>query len=309
MFRITVCLLGLMGEYMERFIQALISGLLMGGVYSTIAVGLSLAFGVMRVINWAHGELLMISMYLSFLIINATGWNPYLVIFIVGLIMFIFGYFFQGSVINRLLVREESREPISVLLFTAGLGMILSNFALIVFGANPIMVSTPYQGRTFMVGEVIVSVPRLISFAIAITATFLLYFFLQKTEAGRAIRATSQNRSIAQLMGINQKRIYALAFGIGIALVGISGGLLVPFFSIYPLVGLTFSNRSFIIVVLGGKGSVMGALVGGLIVGLIEQLAGQLLTDAYAQAIVFLLFVFVLLFRPSGLLGRESEGA
>lgn len=281
----------------------------MGGVYSTIAVGLSLAFGVMRIINWAHGELMMVSMYVSFLIISVTNLNPYLVIFIVGAIMFAFGYFFQGVVINKLLAREEAREPVSVLLFTAGFGMILSNAALIIFGANPIMVKTPYQGQTFSVGGLIISVPRLISFGIAITATLLLYFFLQKTEAGRAIRATSQNRSVARLMGINQKRIYALAFGIGIALVGISGGLLVPFFPIYPLVGLTFSNRSFVIVVLGGKGSVMGALVGGMIVGLVEQLAGQLLTDAYAQAIIFLIFVAVLLFKPSGLLGREAEGA
>ncbi len=294
---------------MERFIQALITGLLMGGVYSTIAVGLSLAFGVMRIINWAHGELLMVSMYISYLIIGVTGWDPYLVSIVTAIIMFGFGYLFQGTALNKLLDREESREPLSVLLFTAGLGMVLSNLALIIFGANPILVNTVYQGKTFDIGDIIISVPRFISFIIAITATIVLYLFLQRTETGRAIRATSQNRNAAKLMGVNQKKIYNLAFGIGIALVGLSGGLLVPFFSIYPLVGQTFSNRSFIIVVLGGKGSISGALVGGLIVGVIEQLAGQLLTDAYAQAIVFVLFVIVLLFKPSGLFGREAENA
>lgn len=294
---------------MERFIQALISGLLMGGVYSTIAVGLSLAFGVMRIINWAHGELLMASMYISYLIINMTNLNPYLVMLVTTVILFGFGYIFQDKVLNKLLSREESREPISVLLFTAGFGMVLSNLALIIFGGNPILVKTAFQGKTFAVGNIIVSIPRLISFIIAITATAALYLFLQKTEIGRAIRATSQNRNVAKLMGINQKITYSLAFGIGIALVGLSGALLVPYFPIYPLVGQTFSNRSFIIVVLGGKGSVIGALVGGLIVGVIEQLAGQLLTDAYAQAIVFILFVIVLLFKPSGLFGRETENA
>lgn len=294
---------------MSAFLQALISGLLLGGVYATIAVGLSLAFGVMRIINWAHGELLMISMYISYLIISLTGVDPYLTIFITGAIMFVFGYIFQGTIINRLLEREDSREPVSVLLFTAGFGMVLSNLALIIFGANPILTATQYQGKTFMLGDIIISVPRFISFVIALAVTALLYLFLQKTETGRAIRATSQNRSVARLMGINQKKIYALAFGIGIALVGISGALLVPFFSIYPLVGLTFSNKSFIIVVLGGKGSVPGALLGGLLVGVIEQLAGIMFTDAYAQAIVFILFVIVLLFKPSGLLGKEAEAA
>lgn len=294
---------------MNTILQALISGLLMGGVYASIAVGLSLAFGVMRIINWAHGELLMVSMYISYIIINITNFDPYFVILITGVLMFAVGYLFQSNILNRLLAREESREPISVLLFTAGLGMVLSNLALIVFGANPILVRTVYQGRTFAFNDIIISLPRLISFLIAITATFILYLFLNRTETGRAIRATSQNRGVARLMGINQKKIYCLAFGIGIALVGISGGLLVPFFSIFPLVGQTFSNRSFIIVVLGGKGSISGALLGGLIIGVVEQVAGIMFTDAYAQAIVFVIFVVVLLFKPSGLLGKETETA
>lgn len=292
---------------MERLIQSFISGLLMGGVYSTIAVGLSLAFGVMRIINWAHGELLMSSMYVSTLIIMITGWNPYLVSFIVGLIFSLVGYVIQGTLLNPILKREKEREPMSVLLFTAGLGMVLTNVALLVFSANPMMVQTSLLGKTFKMGEIIISTPRSISFFISLFATFLLYQFLQKTEIGRAIRATSQNRQIATLMGINQNKIYKIAFAIGIGLLGLSGGLLVPFFSVYPFVGQTFSTKSFIIVVLGGKGSVVGALLGGLIVGIVESVAGQLIGDTYAQAIVFLLFVIVLLFRPAGLMGKKSD--
>lgn len=292
---------------MERLIQAFISGLLMGGVYSTIAVGLSLAFGVMRIINWSHGELLMSSMYLSSLIISATGWNPYLVALLAGIIFSGIGYLIQGGLLNPILKKETTREPMSVLLFTAGLGMVLTNAALLIFSANPLMVHTSVMGKTFKIGNIIISASRFISFLISLVATILLYIFLQKTELGRAIRATSQNRKVANLMGINQNKIYKIAFAIGIGLLGLSGGLLVPFFSVYPFVGQTFSTKSFIIVVLGGKGSVIGALIGGLLVGIVESVVGQFVTDAYAQAAVFLLFVIVLLFRPAGLLGKQSD--
>ena len=291
---------------MNLYLQALIDGLLIGGVYATIAVGLSLAFGVMRIINWAQGELLMVSMYISYYILNLTGLDPYIVMFIVFILMFGLGYLLQSTVISNLLAKETAREPLSVLLFTAGLGIFLTNLMLSIAGATPLTASTAYSGRVLEAGDIFISVPKLISFGIAFVSTVALYIVLKKTEIGRAIRATSQNRNVATLMGINQKRIYNLAFGISIGLVGLSGALLVPFYSISTTVGATFSFKAFIIVVLGGKGSVLGALCGGLLVGIIEKIGGVIWSDTYAQMLVFFIFIVVLMFRPNGLLGEKD---
>jgi len=292
---------------MTLFLQSLVDGLLIGGVYSTIAIGLSLAFGVMRMINWAHGELLMLGMYVSFYIISATNIDPYLVLFATGTLLFIIGFLLQKIFFNRLLKREATREPISILIFTSGLGMIISNLVLIICGPTILQAKTAYTGQTYKAGEIIISQPKLISFAIAIVVALTLYWVLQKTEIGRAIRATSQNRHVAKLMGINENMVYCVSFGISIGLVGISGALLMPYFSIYPTVGQVFSFKSFVIVVLGGKGSVIGALLGGLIVGVIEKLGAQYLSESYSQILVFLLFIFILLFKPTGLLSKEKD--
>lgn len=280
---------------------------MMGGVYAIIAVGLSLIFGVMRVTNFAHGEFLMIAMYISYGIILCTGLDPYITVILCGLILFGGGFIFQKLFINKLLQREKSREPMSILLFTAGFGMFASNLALMLFGANPIAVSTKYSGKTFNLGNLIISTPRFYAFVVATMCTLILYWFLYRTETGRALRATSQNRMVAKLMGIDEQLIYCIAFAIGIGLVGIAGALLVPFYYIFPSLGAVFGNRSFIIVVLGGMGSVPGALLGGLIVGVIEAVGGVLLSPSYAEILVFLIFIFILLFKPSGLLSTERE--
>ena len=292
---------------MASLLQSLLDGLLIGGVYATIAMGLSLAFGVMRIINWAHGELLMLSMYISFYIIKHTSMDPYLVLLFTGTVMFGIGYICQKVAFNRLLAREATREPISVLLFTSGLGMILSNGVLILFGAMTMQANTSYTGKTIKLSPMIISNAKLISFSIAIAVALALFYILQKTEIGRAIRATSQNRSVAKLMGINESKIYCISFGISIMLVGISGALLMPYFSVYPTVGQVFSFKSFVIVVLGGKGSVLGALLGGLLIGVIEKIGALYFSESYAQLIIFLLFVVILLFKPSGLLSKERE--
>lgn len=175
-------------------IQAIIDGLLIGGVYSTIAVGLSLAFGVMRIVNWAQGELLMISMYVSYFIFNWLGIDPYLIMFFTAAVMFAVGYFLQKTVLSKILARETAVEPISVLLFTAGLGIVLSNGVLAFVGPQYLSAMTPYTAKSMKVLNVYISIPKAISFAIALICTLGLYFFLQKSETGRAIRATSQNR-------------------------------------------------------------------------------------------------------------------
>ena len=289
------------------YIQALFDGLMLGGLYAAIAVGLSLAFGVMRMVNWAHGEFLMISMYLAASLIMSLGMDPYLTILITGPVLFLVGFLLQRGVLNRIIEKDDAREPRRVLLFTAGLGMVLTNGCIMLFSSDTRVVVTPYTGSAFNIGPFFFTLPRLIAFVIALAFTAALYLFLQKSETGRALRATSQNRTAAKLMGINEKVIYAIAFGLGLALVGISASVLVPFFPFSPSVGLVFGFKSFVIVVLGGKGSVPGALLGGLIVGVIEKVGGIFLTDSYAQALLFVLFVAILLVKPTGLLGKETD--
>jgi branched-chain amino acid transport system permease protein len=291
---------------LEAILQATLGGLLMGGIYALVAMGLSLIFGVMRIINFAHGEFLMVGMFISYGLIQYGGIDPYLAVPIVGLILFAAGYLLQKYPLNTLLAREKVREPISILLFTAGLMMVLQNLALLLFGADAKSAKTDYSGLTFKMGTVIVSTPRFYAFLIAIVCSVLVFYFLTKTEMGRAIRATSQDRNTAKLMGINEKRIYCIAFGIGSALVGIAGALLVPFYYVFPTVGSVFGVLSFIIVVLGGIGSTKGALYGGILIGLVEALGTQFTSPAYAQMFVFVLFIAVLLFKPSGLFGTEK---
>lgn len=287
--------------------QALLDGLMLGGLYAAIAVGLSLAFGVMRMVNWAHGEFLMVSMYLASMLITQFGMNPYLTLLITGPTLFLVGYLLQKGVLNRIIEKDNAREPRRILLFTAGLGMVLTNGCTMLFSSDTRVINTQYSNSSFNVGEFFFTVPRVVAFLIALCATLILYIFLQKSETGRALRATSQNRTAAQLMGINEKRIYCIAFGIGLGLVGISASALIPFFPFSPSLGLVFGFKSFVIVVLGGKGSVPGALLGGLIVGIIEKVGGVFMTDSYAQALLFLLFVTILLVKPTGLLGKETD--
>ncbi len=291
---------------MNSLLQALISGILMGGIYALIAIGLSLIFGVMRIINFAHGEFLMVGMFISYWLIKVTDMNPYIAVVIVALIMYAVGYLFQKYPLNTLLVREKTREPISILLFTAGLMIVLQNLTLMLFGADARAVDTIYTGRTFDIGAIIISIPRLYAFIISIVCCVGVFYLLTKTEVGRAIRATSQDRNTAKLMGINEKNIYCTAFAIGSALVGIAGALLVPFYYVFPTVGNVFGLRSFIIVVMGGIGSTKGALYGGILIGIVEALGTQFTSPAYAEILVFTLFVTVLLWKPAGLFGTEK---
>ena len=278
----------------------------MGGIYALIAIGLSLIFGVMRIINFAHGEFLMGGMFISYWLLTLLKIDPYIAVVIVALLMYIAGYLFQKYPLNTLLVKEKSREPISIMFFTVGLSLVLQNLTLLLFGADARAVNTIYTGRTFDIGQIIISIPRFFAFVIAIICCVAVFYLLTKTEIGRAIRATSQDRNTAKLMGINEKKIYCTAFAIGSALVGIAGALLMPFYYVFPTVGGVFGTRSFIIVVLGGIGSTKGALYGGILIGIVEALGTQFTSPAYAEILVFILFIAVLLWKPSGLFGTEK---
>ena len=292
---------------MDGYIQALIDGLMIGGVYAMAAVGLSLAFGVMRIINWAHGQILMVGMTIAYVLISKSSMNPFVLAFVAGIFLFIFGYALQKLIFNHMLAKDTAREPQSVMTFTLGLGMVLTNLVQILMGATPMMAKHAFSGKTILLDNYyIISITKLVSFLTAVLLCGALYVFLQKSETGRAIRSISQNRFTARLMGIDVENIYCISFGVALGLTGVAGGLLSTFMATYPTVGDVFSFRAFVIVVLGGKGSVAGALVGGLLIGIIEKVGGLFMTDSYAQLITFLIFIGFLLFKPSGMFGKET---
>jgi branched-chain amino acid transport system permease protein len=292
---------------MSMFIQATVSGLLIGGTYALIALGLNIIFGTTRVINFAQGTLLMVGMFMTYWLWALAGIHPYLSSLITVPLLFGFGYFLQQFLVAPLFARERAREPMSVLLLTLGLALLLENLALLLFAADYKTVQIDLGMLTFKVAGVIVSVSRLIGLIAAGGTGAALYLFFTRTDLGRAIRATGQDREVARLMGIDDSRIYNVAFGLSTGLMGIAAAILVPFYYVHPAVGTSFLLKAFIIVVLGGMGSMPGAALGGLVVGVIEGIVGVYVQAAVAQIVLFGLFVAILFVRPSGLLGVERR--
>jgi branched-chain amino acid transport system permease protein len=293
---------------MEMLLQAFIHGILMGSVYGLTALGLTLIFGVMKVINFAHGSCLMVGMFASFWLVTLTGIDPYLGLIIVVPFCFGFGYLIQDKLISPVFRMEKGvREPFGVLLLTSGLWLVLDNLALLLFGADFRSIKTPYSSVSYQFGDILISAPRLYAFIGTIAGAYLFNLFLKKTATGQAIRATGQDRDVAGLMGVNVYRIYNIAFGIGIAITGFVGGLLTPFYYVHPTVGYVFDIKAFVIVVLGGLGSIPGALIGGLIIGIIESVVAQFLTATWTAAITYVIFLAVLFLKPEGLLGAKGD--
>jgi branched-chain amino acid transport system permease protein len=290
-------------------IEDSINGILMGSIYGLTAMGLTIIFGVLKVINFAHGSMLMVGMYVTYWVVVLTGVNPYLAIFIVAPVMFLFGYYLQDIVIKPIFIAEKNvREPITVIIVTTGIWYILDNLVLLVFGPQyRSLPANPLRGQMLQFADMFVSVPKLYGFIISIITASAIYWFFQKTSMGRAIRATSMDREAASLMGINQFKVYNLAFGIGAATAGIAAVTLVPFNNVFPTVGVLFDIKGFIIVVLGGLGSIGGALIGGIIIGLIESVGPQFMTATWTEAIVYGLFLVVLFVKPSGLFGQKND--
>jgi len=286
---------------------SIVNGISMGAIYGLIAMGLTLIFGTMRVTNFAHGAFMMIAMMVAYTLWGLTHINPYLLIIVVGPLMFLMGYAAQMSLIRPVLAAESDKnDPIGVLLLTAGLSIVLENLALMIFGADYRMAQTNFSDSTFTFGNVTLSAARFYGLIITLAISAALWIFLQKTETGRQLRATGQDRNTAALMGINSERIFAIAFGIGTALLAVAGLVLLPFYYVSPSVGNVFQTRAFIVVVLGGLGSVPGALVGGIIIGLIETIAAQFMTASITSVIIYLVFLIVLFVKPSGLFGTEK---
>jgi len=285
---------------MTVFLQSVISGILVGGIYALIGIGLTIIFGVMRVINFAHGELMMLGMYATWIVFTMLGLDPFVSIVLVAPLLFLWGAFLQKVFINRVL----NALPQNQILLTIGLGLVMSNTVMLIFTSDYRILTTSYSSSSYTLGEISISQPLLFAFLITAAITAALYWFLLKTDTGQAIRATAQDRDAAQLMGINVRAMSVLAFGIGAALSGTAGALISPTYYIFPQVGSAFTLKAFVIVVLGGMGSVVGATLGGVLVGLTESLAAVYVASGLKELVVFVAFLAVLLFKPSGLLGK-----
>jgi len=289
----------------EALISALIAGLLVGGLYAVVAIGLSLIFGIIRVINFAHGSLLMASMYAGFWLWLLWGIDPYLSIIIVVPLTFLGGYAVQHFLIRPMFQRERTYvvEPLGVLLLMAGLDMALSNGALLFFKSDFRAVTVPYGAAAVHLGFLTIPVTRLILLVISMLLALGLSWLLSRTELGNAIRAVGQNREAAALCGLNVYHIYALTFGLGCAVTGFGGCAMLPFYFVDPSMGLPLAIKSFIIVVLGGLGSIPGALLGGFIIGVVESVGGQFVPATSASIFSLIMFLFIVFFRPKGLMG------
>jgi len=284
----------------DLFIQVAVSGLLIGGVYALLSIGLTLIFGVVRIINFAHGELMMLAMYLTFWLHVAHGMDPYLSIVVVAPVMFAVGVAIQRVVIQPIL----EAPPLMKVFATVGLFIALQNLALMLFTADFRTIQTPYSSASLRLGAISVSLPRLYAFLFAIVLILVLWAFLRFTLTGKALRAVAENRGSAALMGIRVRRLYLLAFGLGAAVTGVAGALLIPFSYVFPTIGSIYTLVAFVVVVLGGMGSMLGAFFGGLFIGLVASFRGTYVSAALKEAASFVIFILVLLVRPQGLFGR-----
>jgi len=283
-------------------LQAILNGLLTGALYALIGMGMALIFGVMRIVNFAHGAFLMIGMYATYALFRATGISPYYQFPVAGVLLFFVGY----ATYMGLLRRVSGQVDFMVILLTMGLALILVDGAQLVFGADYHQINLPLLSKNIHLGsQISINAPWLVSFGIALALSCGLYWVVTHTMFGRAARAIAQNPYAAPLMGINVNRVQAVAFGIGSAAAGIAGALLLPVFYLFPEVGSQFMLKSFVLVVLGGMGSIQGAAIAGLVLGVVESLTSLYWGNEWALAVDFVLFILVLSLKPSGIFGSQ----
>ena len=285
---------------------SLLNGLTTGAVYALIALGLTLIYGVLHIINFAHGAALMLALYGVYFLKERFGLDPYLALPLVVPAMFVLGYGLQRVVINR---ASHGRDE-NILLVTLGLSIVMENLALLFFKSDTRTIDTAYTLTTIPINigiaQAMISLPKLVAFGGALVASALLILIVGRTDLGRAIRAVAKEKQGAKLMGIDVDHVYAMSFGIGLACLGAAACFLLPAYYVNPQVGNGFVLVAFTIVVLGGMGSFVGALLGGLLIGMVESLGGLILGESLGQIGIFLIFIAVLLFRPQGLFGAKT---
>ena len=282
--------------------QLVFSGILIGGIYALMSIGLTLIFGVLRIVNFAHGEFLMLGMYGAWAMTTLFGLNAYVAALAIVPAMFLF-----GGIVYRLIISPGLDKPHLVVVFaTMGLSIFMQNVALMTMTADLWDVPPVFSGRSIEIGPMRFRGELLLGFAITILCTLGLQWMLRATYLGKAIRATVQDGEAAQLMGIPVPRIFLITFAAGSALVGLAACVMMPLFSVFPTVGLNFVLIAFVIVVLGGMGSIEGALLGGICVGVVQSLSSYYVAPAFGQMFFFILFLLVMIFRPNGLLGQKG---
>lgn len=294
----------------EVVLQAVVTGLLLGGVYGLVAMGLTLIFGVLDIVNFAHGALMTVGMYVTVALTSGAGLDPYLTLLVCAPVLFGLGYGLQAGLINRLSAPESPPGTMgqvlaNQLLLTLGIALLLENVLLLVAGGNPRSVPVGYNRPLELLGAV-ADLTRVLAFVGSLLLAGGLYVLLQRSRLGTAIRAVAANAEGAQLVGVDVRRMYMLTFALGTACAGAAGTLVAPFVTVEPATGEMFNIIAFVVVVLGGMGKVLGALAGGLLIGLVEQLGGIYFPGQSALLAVFVVFVAVLLLRPQGLFGRAS---
>jgi branched-chain amino acid transport system permease protein len=287
---------------LEIYLNVAVGGALTGLVYGLMALGLSVIFGVVRVVNFAHGEMMTIAMYLAITLFAAFRLDPLVMMVPVAAVLFAFGYVLQRALINPFITRPEHSQFILLV----AVGLIIVNVLLILFGPDAKSVQTSYAFDSFQIGALIVDATKLYAAAAAVVVAAALFAFFQFTLLGRAIRACADNYTGALVVGLDVKRLYALTFGIGAACVGAAGCMLVLLNDVTPALGPAYTLLAFVIVITGGLGSLPGALLGGVLIGLTEALAGLLFTPSAKSMFAFAILVLVLLFRPQGILGKGA---
>lgn len=284
---------------MEIFLQTLVAGILKGGLYALIGIGMTLIMGVMGIINLAHGQLMMVAMYLTYVFFHYAGIDPYLALLITMPSLFLLGMAIQRVLLNPLM-RVESVLPENQVLMTVGVAMVLTEVARFIFSSNYLSVKTSYSTKAVYLGGISFSVALCVAFLFATALTIVLFWILVKTDVGRSIRAVAQDSEAAQLMGIDAERIKTITMGIGSALVASAGTLLLPIYYLFPDIGGPFTRKAFVITILGGLGSTVGAIFGGVTLGLAEAFGATYIGMDYEDMIGLIIFIAVLLFLPGG---------
>lgn len=282
-------------------LQTIVNGLLLGGLYAAVGVGFSLVWGVMNVINLAHGAMIMLGAYTTYWVSRLYGIDPFLTVPLSMTFMFILGYLLQEHIINFVV----KSGVFMTLILTHGMNIFLVNVAYILWKGDYRSISPAYAGQGLEVGGVIVPYVRLIIVVVALLLAFLLHLFLTYTKTGNAIRATALNKEAAQLVGINIGQIYAITFAIGSAMAGAAGSLMSSILVVTPVIGNPFIGKAFAIACLGGLGTMLGAIVGGLVLGLAETVGAALIGPSFQHAISFIALVLILIVRPEGIMGKK----
>lgn len=283
-------------------VSAVLNGLLTGAVYALVALGLTLIYGVLHIINFAHGALLSAALFAAFFAFRLLGIDPYVAIFLLTPLFFAFGYALQRFIIGP----ASHRDDRNMLLVTLGIAVIIENALLYAFRADTRTIDVPYAFETINFGFTFLAVPRVVGFAAVFVVALALWLIMNCTDIGRAIRAVAKERLGAELAGIDVAHVYAMTFGLGTACVAVAACLLIPNYYVNPSVGNAFVLVAFTIVVLGGMGSVLGALIGALLIGVVESLSGLFLGESLGQIGIFVIFIAVLLVRPNGLFGARA---